>query len=76
MKSKNKTTEDQKTKTIKDQGEKQVSALKSLEFSDKQLLSIKDSISKEKLNPEIVDEIERIEEKERKADRKKMVLMK
>ena len=76
MKSKNKTTEDQKTKSIKDQGEKQVSALKSLEFSDKQLLSIKDSISKEKLNPEIVDEIERIEEKERKADRKKMVLMK
>ena len=61
------------TKTIEDQGEKQVNALKSLEFSDKQLPSIKSFISKERLNPEIVDEIERIEEGERKADRSKMV---
>ena len=57
----------QKTKTIEDQGEKQVYALKSLECSEKQLPSIKDFASKERLNPEIVDEIERIEEEERKA---------
>ena len=65
----------QKTKTIEDQGEKQVYALKSLECSEKQLPSIKDFASKERLNPEIVDEIERIEEEEeRKAERSKMVL--
>ena len=61
-----------KHKTIEDQGEKQVNALKSLESSDKQLPSIKDFISKERLNPEIANEIEKIEE-ERKADRSKMV---
>ena len=47
------------TKTIKDQGEKQVNALKSLESSDKQLPSIKDFISKERLNPGIVDEMKK-----------------
>ena len=61
-----------KHKTIEDQGEKQVNALKSLESSDKQLPSIKDFISKERLNPEIANETEKIEE-ERKADRSKMV---
>ena len=62
-------------KTIENQGEKQINALKSLESSDKQLPSIKDFISKERLNPETADEIERIEEEEeeRKADRSKMV---
>ena len=50
---------EKETETIQDQGEKQVNALKSLESSDKQLPSIKDFISKEWLNPEIVDEIER-----------------
>ena len=30
-------------------------------------------MSKERLNPEIVDEIEKIEEEEKKADRSKMV---
>ena len=60
-------------KTFEDQREKQVNALISLEPSDKQLPSIKHLISKERLNPEIVDEIERIEEEERKADRSKMV---
>ena len=64
---------EKQTKTIEDQGEKQVNALKSLESSDKQLPSIKDFTSKERLNPETVDEIERIEEEERKADRSKMV---
>ena len=64
---------EKQTKTIKDQGEKQVNALKSLESSGKQLPPIKYFISKERLNPEIVDEIERIEEEERKADRSKMV---
>ena len=65
---------EKQTKTIEDQGENQVNALKSLESSDKQLPSIKDFISKERLNPEIVDEIEKIEEEEeRKADRHKMI---
>ena len=63
---------EKQTKTIEDQEEKQVNALKSLESSDKQLPSIKDFISKERLNPEIFDEIEKIEE-EKKADRSKMV---
>ena len=51
------------TKAIEDQGEKQVGALKSLESSDKQ----------KRLNSDIIDEIEKIEEEERKADRAKMV---
>ena len=61
------------TKTIEDQGEKQVDALKFLESFDKQLPSVKDVISKEQLNPEIIDEIKRIGEEERKVDRSKMV---
>ena len=64
---------EKQTKTIEDQRQKQVDALKFLEFSDKQLLLIKDFISKEKVNPEINNEIERIEEEEKKADRSKMV---
>ena len=63
----------EKKRTIKDQGEKQVHALKFLEFSDKPLPSIKYFTSKERVNPEIIDEIERIEEEERKVDRNKMV---
>ena len=63
---------EKQTKTIEDQGEKQVYAVKSLKPSDKQFPSIRDSISKGKLNSEIVNEIERIEEKERKVDRSKM----
>ena len=47
---------EKQTKTIEDQGEKQVNDLKSLESSDKQLPSIKDFISKEMLNPEISNE--------------------
>ena len=50
-----------------------VDALKSLESSDKQLPSIKDFILKERLNLEIIDEIERIEDEERKAGRSKIV---
>ena len=61
------------TKTIEDQREKHINVLKSLESSDKQLLSIKDFILKERLNPQNVDEIEKIEEEERKADRSKMI---
>ena len=65
---------EKQTKTIEDQGKKQVDALNSLKPSDKQLTSIRDFISKEKLNSDIVNEIERIEEKEeRKVDRGKMV---
>ena len=53
---------EKQTKTIKDQVENQVDALKSLESSDKQLPLIRDFISKEKLNPEIMIELERIGE--------------
>ena len=60
-------------KTIKDQGEKQVNALKSLESSDKQLPSIKDFTPMENLNPEIINEIKKFEEIEKKVDRNKMV---
>ena len=60
-------------KTIKDQGEKQVVALESLKNSDKNLTPIKDFIPIEDLNPEIINEIKRIEEIEKKIDRNKMV---
>ena len=47
--------------------------MKSLESSDKQLPSIQDFLSKEKLNPEIIEEIESIEEEEEeKVDRSKV----
>ena len=62
-----------KQKTIEDQGKKQVDALESLKSSDKKLPSIKDFISKENQNPEIINEIKRIEEQEKKANRNKMV---
>ena len=45
-------------KTIEDQGEKQVDALKT---SYKKLPSIKDFVPIEKFNPEIIAEIKRIE---------------
>ena len=60
-------------KAIEDQGEKQVVALESLKDSDKKLTSIKDFIPIENLNPEIINEIKRIEEIEKKVDRNKMV---
>ena len=60
-------------KTIKDQGEKQLVALESLKDSDKNLTSIKDFIPTENLNPEIINEIKRIEEIEKNIDRNKMV---
>ena len=59
-------------KTIKDQGEKQVVALESLNVPNKKLSSIKDFIPIENLNPEIINEIKRIEEIEKKVDRNKM----
>ena len=61
---------EKQTKTIKDQGEKQVDALKT---SYKKLPSIKDFVPIEKFNPEIIAEIKRIEEIEKKVDRDKMV---
>ena len=64
---------EKQTKTIEDQGEKQVDALESLKTSDKELPSIKDFIPKESLDPEIIDEIKRIEEEEKKVNRNKMV---
>ena len=60
-------------KTIEDQGEKQVDALKT---SYKKLQSIKDFILAEKFNPEIIAEIKRIEEIEKNVDRDKMFFMK
>ena len=60
-------------KTIKDQGEKQVDALESLKLPDKKLPPIKDFIPTENLNPEIINEIKKIEEIEKKVDRNKMV---
>ena len=59
-------------KTIKDQGEKQVVALEPLKPPDKKLPPIKDFIPMENLNPEIINEIKRIEEIEKKVDRNKM----
>ena len=48
--------------------------MESLKPSDRQLRSIRDFISKEKLNSEIVNEMQRIEEEEeRKVDRSKLV---
>ena len=63
---------EKQTKTTEDQAEIQVHALKSLESSNKELPPIKGLISKERLNLEIVDEIEKTEEEERKADRSKI----
>ena len=60
---------EKQTKTIEDRGKKQVDALEYL----KQLPSIRDFISKKRLNSEIVNELERIEREERKVDRSKMV---
>ena len=60
-------------KTIENQGEKQVHALESLKPFDKELPSIKDFIPIENLNPEIINEIKRIEEEEKKVNRNKMV---
>ena len=54
---------EKQTKTIEFQEEKQVDAVKSLEFSDKQLTSIKD-LSEERLSPELISKLERIEEEE------------
>ena len=56
-------------KTIKDQGEKQVDALKT---SYKKLPSIKEFVPIEKFNPEIIAEIKRIEEIEKNVDRDQM----
>ena len=63
-------------KTIKDQGEKQVVALESLKVPDKRLTPIKDFIPIENLNPEIINEIKRIEEIEKNIERNKMELIK
>ena len=46
--------------------------MKSLESSNKELPSVRDFISKEKLTPKIINEIEKIEGKEKKGDRSKM----
>ena len=63
---------EKQTKTIEDQGKKQVVALESLKDSDKKLPSLKDFIPIKNLNPEITNEIKRIEEIEKQVDRDKM----
>ena len=63
---------EKQTKTIEDQGKKQVDALESLKPSDKKLPSIEDFVSKNR-SPEIINEIKRIEEEEKKVNRNKMV---
>ena len=64
---------EKQTKTIEDQGKKQVDALTILKTSYKKLPSINDFIPIENLNPEIINEIKRIEEVEKYVDRDKMV---
>ena len=64
---------EKQTKTIEDQGKKQVVALESLKAPDKKLTSIKDFIPMENLNPEIINKIKRIEEIEKQVDRTRMV---
>ena len=64
---------EKQTKTLEDQGKKQVDSLTALKTSDKELPPIKDFIPIENLNPEIINEIKRIEEKENKVNRNKMV---
>ena len=64
---------EKQTKTNEDQGKNQLDALESLKPSDNELTPIKDFIPIENLNPEIINEIKRIEEKEKKANRNKMV---
>ena len=64
---------EKQTKTIEDQGKKQVDSLIALKTSNKKLPSIKDFIPIENLNPEIINEIKRIEEIEKYVDRDKMV---
>ena len=64
---------EKQTKTIEDQGKKQLDALESLKPSDKELPPIKDFMHEENLNPEIVNEIKRIKEQEKKVNRNKMV---
>ena len=54
-------------KTIEDQRGKQVVTLESLKDSDKKLRPIKDFIPTENLNPEIINEIKRIKELEKKG---------
>ena len=66
-------TFEKQTKTIEDQGKKQVHALESSKPSDKKLPSIKEFIAIENQNPEIINEIKRIEEEEKKVSRNKMV---
>ena len=62
---------EKQTKTTEDQEEKPINALKSLESSDKQLPSIRDFISKERLNSEIVNEIELAIEEMKELKKKK-----
>ena len=54
-----------KQKQLKTKEQKQVDVLKSLESSEKQLPAIKDFISKERLNPEFMSELERSEDEEK-----------
>ena len=63
---------EKQTKTIEDQGKKQVNALESLKTSDKELSSIKDFIPIENQNPEIINE----KKKELKKKKKRLTELK
>ena len=63
---------EKQTKTIEDQGKKQVVTLESLKAPDKKLAPVKHFIPMENLNPEIINERKRIEEIEKQVDRNKM----
>ena len=63
---------ERQTKTTEDQGTKQIQALKALNLADEEELSIKNVIPKNKLNPEFVNELKRIEKMEEQNDRNKM----
>ena len=67
---------EKQTKTIKNQGEKQVDALESLKPFDKVLPSIKDFIPIENLNPEIISEIKQKKKKKKKKKKKRLTEIK
>ena len=63
---------EKQTKTIKNQGTKQIQVLKILNFANEEELSNKSFIPNNQLNPEIVNELKRFEKVEEKLIGKKM----
>ena len=65
---------EKQTKTITDKGEKQFEALESLKNHGNELPSIKDFVQIENLNPEIINEIKRTEEKKKRLTEVKLFI--